>query len=89
MKINEVWDICRNLPGSTDQRQWENDQVFKVGGKMYACTGLTADSPWSVKVEAHRFLELTDQPGVSPAPYLARFHWVQICLLYTSPSPRD
>jgi predicted DNA-binding protein (MmcQ/YjbR family) len=32
----------------------------------------------SFKVEGHRFLELTGQPGMVPAPYLARAHWVQV-----------
>ncbi|MEM7705389.1 MAG: MmcQ/YjbR family DNA-binding protein [Pseudomonadota bacterium] len=74
----DVWKVCRALPGSTDQVQWENDRVFKVGGKMFACTGLNKSQPYSFKVETHRFLELTDQPGIRPAPYLARFHWVQV-----------
>jgi predicted DNA-binding protein (MmcQ/YjbR family) len=30
------------------------------------------------KCDPERFLELTDQPGIIPAPYLARAHWVQV-----------
>ena len=25
-----------------------------------------------------RFLELTDQPGIIPAPYMARAHWISV-----------
>jgi predicted DNA-binding protein (MmcQ/YjbR family) len=32
----------------------------------------------SFKCDPERFLELTDQPGIVPAPYLARAHWVQL-----------
>ena len=32
----------------------------------------------SFKCDPERFLELTDLPGVVPAPYLARAHWVQV-----------
>ena len=67
-----------SLPGATEQIQWENDRVFKVGGKMFAASGIETDSLYSFKVGDHRFLELTDLPGVKPAPYLARARWVQI-----------
>ncbi len=30
------------------------------------------------KVDKERFLELTDQPGMIPAPYMARAFWVSI-----------
>ena len=32
----------------------------------------------SFKCDPERFLELTDQEGIVPAPYLARAHWVQV-----------
>ena len=32
----------------------------------------------SFKCEPARFLELTDVPGIVPAPYLARAHWVHV-----------
>jgi predicted DNA-binding protein (MmcQ/YjbR family) len=32
----------------------------------------------SFKCDPDRFLELTDVPGIVPAPYLARAHWVQV-----------
>ena len=66
------------MPGSTEQIQWEKDRVFKVGGKMFACSGIEKNSRYSFKVDDERFLELTDLPGIVPAPYLARAKWVQI-----------
>ncbi len=67
-----------SLPGATENIQWGNDRVFKIAGKMFACSGLEPDSRYSFKCDKERFLELTDQPGIVPAPYLARASWVQI-----------
>lgn len=69
---------CLSLPGATEQIQWGKDRVFKVGGKMFACSGIERSSRYSFKVDDHRFLELTDLPGIVPAPYLARAKWVQV-----------
>ena len=70
--------IANSLPAATEQIQWENDRVFKVGGKMFACSGIEKDSRFSFKVDDERFLELSDQRGIVPAPYLARAKWIQI-----------
>ena len=78
MNVDQLRKICMTLPGSTENIQWGDDRVFKVGEKMFACSGLEADSKYSFKVDDERFLELTDLPGVVPAPYLARAKWVQI-----------
>jgi predicted DNA-binding protein (MmcQ/YjbR family) len=66
------------LPGVTQDVKWGNDLVYSVGGKMFAVTCLEGADAGRVsfKVEQERFLELTDMPGVVPAPYLARVHWV-------------
>lgn len=29
-------------------------------------------------MEASRFLEFTDRPGVVPAPFMARWHWISL-----------
>ena len=46
---------------------------------MFLCGG--PEPRWrgcSFKVDEHRFLELSGLPGLAPAPYLARAHWVQV-----------
>lgn len=70
--------LCRELPAATEQVQWGDNVVFKIGGKMFAVTGLAANSRYSFKVDADRFVELTGVPGIAPAPYLARAKWVQV-----------
>ena len=80
MPSQKLLDVCNALAGVTEEILWDNDRVFKVGGKMFFC-GDASDDPagrFSFKVADERFLELTDLPGVIPAPYLARAKWVQI-----------
>lgn len=77
MTANQLRTLCMQFPGATEQIQWEQDRVFKIGGKMFACSGLNKNSHYSFKA-GDRFLELTDLPGIIPAPYLARAKWVQV-----------
>jgi predicted DNA-binding protein (MmcQ/YjbR family) len=53
--------------------------VFKVGGKMFAVisTMKGADAmSWKCSDESFRLL--TELPGLTPAPYLARAQWVRL-----------
>jgi predicted DNA-binding protein (MmcQ/YjbR family) len=71
--------ICLPLAGTTEQVQWGNDLVFKVGGKMYAVAPLEpAAVCLSFKCGAEDFADLTERPGIIPAPYLARAQWVAL-----------
>jgi predicted DNA-binding protein (MmcQ/YjbR family) len=71
--------LCRTFPGCTEDVKWGADIVFSVGAKMFAVTASAAPaSGMSFKVDADRFLELTDRPGIIPAPYLARAKWVAV-----------
>ena len=71
--------LCQGFPGCTEDLKWGADIVFSVGTKMFAVTddGLPSKG-FSFKVEDERFLELTDRPGIIPAPYLARAKWVYV-----------
>jgi predicted DNA-binding protein (MmcQ/YjbR family) len=57
-----------------------NILVYSIGGKWFAYFKLSEPEKWrfSVRVSAERFLELTDVPGIKPARYRGRFHWVTI-----------
>ncbi len=53
--------------------------MFKVGGKMFAVAHLEPARTWmSFKCSPEDFAELTELPGVIPAPYLARAQWVAL-----------
>lgn len=78
MNVEKAKDLCRSFPGATEDIKWGADIVFSVGEKMFMVTGADAAQGMSFKVEDERFLELTDRPGIIPAPYLARAKWVRL-----------
>jgi predicted DNA-binding protein (MmcQ/YjbR family) len=79
MNLNKAKAYCRTLPGATEDIKWETNLVFSVGEKMFAVTGADgSERGISFKVDDERFLELTDRPGIIPAPYLARAKWIYI-----------
>ena len=72
--------LCREWPGVTRSIKWEVDLVYSVAGKMFVvmCTIGPERGRFSFKVDTERFLELTEQPGMMPAPYMARAFWVSV-----------
>jgi predicted DNA-binding protein (MmcQ/YjbR family) len=79
MNIEQLRKICIAFPGATEQIQWEDDLVFKVGGKMFAVARLEPARVWlTVKADPEAFAELTERPGIIPAPYLARAKWIAV-----------
>lgn len=82
MKPDEVKKYCLSLPGSRNEVLGEpnNILVYKVGSKKFAYFKTSDPEMWrfSVRVTPERFVELTDQPGIKPARYMHRFHWVTI-----------
>ncbi|HXJ13440.1 MAG TPA: MmcQ/YjbR family DNA-binding protein [Candidatus Limnocylindrales bacterium] len=79
MHIDQLRKLCLSFPGVTEQIQWGDDLLFKVGGKMFAVTRLEPAKVWiSLKANPESFAELTERPGVIPAPYLARAKWISL-----------
>jgi predicted DNA-binding protein (MmcQ/YjbR family) len=74
---------CLSLPHTTEQVLWGDDLVFKVGSKktakMYAAAPLSPGRIClSFKCTPEEFAELIERPGIVPAPYSARMHWVAL-----------
>ena len=82
MNVEELKLLCREFKGATETLQGapSNVLVYAVGGKNFAYFKTSEPEKWrfSIRVSADRFLELTGIPGVKPARYMARFHWVTI-----------
>ena len=79
MGVEWVRKWCMSFPHATEQVQWENDLIFKVGGKMFAGAPLIPAPVFlSFKCTPEDFAELTERPGVIPAPYAARYQWVAL-----------
>jgi predicted DNA-binding protein (MmcQ/YjbR family) len=70
---------CLSLPHAAEHVQWGSDLVFKVGGKMFAVAPLEpAPVCLSFKCSPEEYAELIERPGIIPAPYMARAHWVAL-----------
>ncbi len=57
-----------------------NILVYAVDDKKFAYFKTSAPEQWrfSLRVSPDRFLELTDVPGIKPARYMGRFHWITV-----------
>ena len=79
MTVEAAREYCLSLPHATESIQWGNDLVLKVGGKMFAVMVLEPARVWiSFKCTPEDFAELTERPGIIPAPYSARYYWVAL-----------
>ena len=79
MDIEKVRAYCLSFPNVTEDVQWENDLLFRIGNKMFAVVSLEAsDHVLSFKCTPEKFAELVEREGIVPAPYVARYHWVAL-----------
>jgi predicted DNA-binding protein (MmcQ/YjbR family) len=78
MDIESVRKFCLSLPQVDEKVQWENDLLFRIGGKMFAVVALEPSHGvlMSFKCTPEKFAELVEEDGIIPAPYVARYHWV-------------
>jgi predicted DNA-binding protein (MmcQ/YjbR family) len=79
MNLDWLRELCLSFPRTTEQVQWKDDLLFKIGGKMFAVAALEPGGHWlSFKASPDNFAELTERVGIIPAPYLARAQWVAL-----------
>jgi predicted DNA-binding protein (MmcQ/YjbR family) len=77
--VESIRKLCLGFPHATEQVQWGYDLVFKIGGKMFAITPLEPAPVFlTFKATEESFADLTERPGIIPAPYLARAKWVAL-----------
>jgi len=87
MNETQVIDFCLSLPGAREDYKWGGLRVFSIAGnKMFVVLDL-AGAGLSFKVDAQLFLGQVDRPGVRPAPYLARAHWISVASPYSIGGP--
>ena len=65
------------LPAATLVRQWRDDSVAKVGGKIFCLLDRDPGEVW-LKVSDTAYDVMTQMDGIRPAPYFARAGWVAI-----------
>ncbi len=82
MTRDEFDTHCATLDHATNVVQWGGRSVWKVGGKIFAlCTPETKESGYtkiSFKCSDMVYEILREEPGIVPAPHLARAKWVQL-----------
>ncbi|MGN6519469.1 MAG: MmcQ/YjbR family DNA-binding protein [Dokdonella sp.] len=82
MDVRALKAYCARLPGAMSRALGppHNILLHEVGGKQFAYFKLSEPEKWrfSFRTTPERFLELTGIPGIKPARYMARFHWVTV-----------
>lgn len=89
MNVNALKAYCSKFPGASSKLSGEpsNVLVYSVGEKSFAYFKTSDPEKWrfSFRTTPERFLELTDMPGMKPARYMGRFHWVTVVDVRTMP----
>ena len=82
MDTTQLKDFCGRFPRASSHLHGHPSNVlmYSIGGKDFAYFKTSDPERWrfSIRVSADRFVELTDIPGIKPARYRARYHWVTI-----------
>ena len=90
MTVEELQLLCRGFGGASEVLHGAPSNVltYSVGDKNFAYFKTSAPEKWrfSIRVSPDRFLELTGMPGIKPARYMGRFHWVTIVNVPQFPS---
>jgi len=78
MTTDQIAAFCLALPGTREDLKWGSNRVFSVAGnKMFAVLDFLGEN-LAFKVHSDLFLGFVDRPGIRPAPYLARAHWISM-----------
>ena len=90
MNTARLKTLCASYAGATDTLYGppSNILVYSVGDKKFAYFKTSEPEQWrfSIRVTPSRFVELTDVPGIKPARYMGRFHWVTIVQPHSLPT---
>lgn len=80
--------LCLSLPDATENLQWGETLCFKVRGKLFATVHLSEGklAPIVLKSAPDKFHELLEIEGISVAPYVGRYQWIQLANSNVLPS---
>jgi predicted DNA-binding protein (MmcQ/YjbR family) len=80
MNTKQLQKFCANLRGTSERLLPEpyNILVYSLDKTNFAYFKTSEPEKWrfSIKVSPDRFVELTGVPGVKPARYRGRYHWI-------------
>lgn len=90
MDVAAVKAFCSRFPAVASKLAGppSNVLLYSVDKKYFAYFKTSEPEKWrfSIRVTPERFLELTGVPGIKPARYMGRFHWVTIVDVRTVPA---
>lgn len=77
MNIESYREYCLAKKGVTEDFPFDNETlVFKVGGKMFALTGIEHFKSINLKCDPERAIELREQySGIIPGYHMSKKHW--------------
>jgi len=78
--VDWIRELCLSFPDVTEDMPWGDDLCFKIHGKIFAGIVL-ADGRFprvTLKSSPERFHDLLETEGISPAPYVGRYKWIQL-----------
>ena|GEM_PF-474503 len=86
MDAERIRAYLLSLPHVVETMQWGANLVFwvgdkAIGGKMFALVNLDDDPHRQVisySAGSEHYAELLEIEGISPAPYMARIHWIAV-----------
>jgi predicted DNA-binding protein (MmcQ/YjbR family) len=90
MNVQQLRKFCQQLPHASERllEPPYNILVYELDDRFFAYFKTSNPEMWrfSIKVAPERFLELTDIPGVKPARYRGRYHWITIVEVNSFPA---
>lgn len=89
MNVAQLKRFCRSLPQARETLHGEpwNFLVYTIGERKFAYFKTSEPERWrfSVRVSPAHFVELTGVPGVKPARWRGRYHWITIVRVESFP----
>jgi predicted DNA-binding protein (MmcQ/YjbR family) len=77
MNVDSVRGYCLSFPQARENLQWGETLCFKADGKIFVTLNLNSvPQTMCFKCTPEKFVELCEQEGIRPAPYVGRYKWV-------------
>lgn len=78
--VDWIRELCLSFSDVSEDMPWGDDLCFKVRGKIF--TGVVlSDGRFprvTLKCTPDKFHELLEIEGISAAPYVGRYNWIQL-----------
>ncbi len=86
--VDWIRKLCLSFPDVTEDMPWGDDLCFKIRGKIFAGVVLS-DGRFpriTLKSSPEAFHDLLEVEGITPAPYVGRYKWIQLASSHLLPA---